>query len=175
MPPDEEWRRFHPSLRCLRRSGHLPRGVYPLLFETTLSGQSDMTLLRKLKAEGFEIHSFFLWLKNVDLALSRVKERVSRGGHDVPEPVIRRRFDRSMQNFLRHYRFLAKVRPLFDNSGEIPSVIAFERLILRADESRIPIPAWWGFVGSNFGWFALPKSTGPGSRCCLWNRYAQRV
>jgi predicted ABC-type ATPase len=77
-------------------------------FETTLSGRSHLTLLGKLKAEGYDIHFFFLWLKSVDLALSRVKERVSRGGHDVPEPVIRRRFDRSMQNFLLHYRPLAR-------------------------------------------------------------------
>jgi predicted ABC-type ATPase len=68
-----------------------------------------------------------LWLKSVDLALSRVKERVSRGGHDVPEAVIRRRFDRSMRNFLLHYRSLAKVWTMFDNSGEIPNVIAFQR------------------------------------------------
>jgi len=54
-------------------------------FETTLSGRSHLTLLRKLKAEGYDIHFFFLWLKSVDLALSRVRERVSRGGHDVPE------------------------------------------------------------------------------------------
>jgi predicted ABC-type ATPase len=80
-----------------------------------------------LKAEGYDIHFFFGWLKNVDLALSRVKERVSRGGHDVPEPVVRRRFDRSMQNFLLYYRPLAKVWTLFDNSGEIPKVIALER------------------------------------------------
>src|ERR1700745_3243646 len=71
-------------------------------FEPTLSGRSYLTFLRKLKAEGYDIHFFFLWLKSVDLALSRVKERVSRGGHDVPEPVIRRRFDRSMENFLLH-------------------------------------------------------------------------
>jgi predicted ABC-type ATPase len=82
-------------------------------FETTLSGRSYLTLLRTLKS--------------VDLALSRVKERVSRGGHDVPEAVIRRRFDRSMRNFLLHYRSLAKVWTLFDNSGEIPNVIAFQR------------------------------------------------
>jgi len=96
-------------------------------FETTLSGRSYLTLLRRLAAEGYEIHFFFLWLKSVDLALSRVKERVSRGGHDVPEPVIRRRFDRSMQNFLLHYRPLAKVWTLFDNSGKTPKVIALER------------------------------------------------
>jgi predicted ABC-type ATPase len=78
-------------------------------------------LLGKLKAEGYDIHFLFLWFKSVDLALSRGKERVSRGGHDVPEPVIRRRFDRSMQNFLLHYRPLARVWTLFDNSGEIPT------------------------------------------------------
>ena len=95
-------------------------------FETTLSGRSHLTLLKKLKSEGYEIH-FFLWLISDDLALSRVKERVSRGGHDVPVPVIRRRFDRSVRNFLLQYRSLAKVWTIFDNSGEIPHVIAFER------------------------------------------------
>ena len=48
-------------------------------FETTLSGRRYLTLLRKLKTEGYDIHFFFLWLRSVDLALSRVKERVSRG------------------------------------------------------------------------------------------------
>ena len=69
-------------------------------FETTLSGRGYMALLRQLKTKGYAIHIFFLWVNTVDLALSRVQERVSRGGHDVPEPVVRRRFERSMQNFL---------------------------------------------------------------------------
>jgi predicted ABC-type ATPase len=56
------------------------------------SGRSWLTLLRKPKSEGYEIHFFFLWLKSFDLALPTVKERVSRGGLDVPEAVIRRRF-----------------------------------------------------------------------------------
>lgn len=95
-------------------------------FETTLSGRSYMVLLRQLKSKGYKIHVFFLWVKTVDLALSRVKERVSRGGHDVPEPVIRRRFDRSMRNFLGHYRQLADTWILFDNSARKPTVIASE-------------------------------------------------
>jgi predicted ABC-type ATPase len=99
----------------------------PFGFETTLSGRSYVPLLARLKTEGYEIHIFFLWLKSADLALSRVKERVSRGGHDVPEAIIRRRFDRSMRNFLIHYRQLADSWTLFDNSGESPRVIAFEK------------------------------------------------
>jgi|SRR5579872_2641708 len=49
-------------------------------FETTLSGRGYVGLLQGLKAKGYEIHIFFLWLKSVDLAVSRVRERVSRGG-----------------------------------------------------------------------------------------------
>ena len=96
-------------------------------FETTLSGRSYIPLLARWKAEGYELHFFFLWLKSVDLALSRVKERVTRGGHGVPELVIRRRFERSMRNFLLHYRQMGDVWTLFDNSGESPKVVALEK------------------------------------------------
>jgi predicted ABC-type ATPase len=96
----------------------------PFGFETTLSGRSHITLFRQLRAQGYEIHLFFLWLESVDLALSRVRERVLRGGHDVPEFVIRRRFDRSISNFLLRYRQLADAWTLFDNSGAIPKVVA---------------------------------------------------
>ena len=95
-------------------------------FESTLSGRSYVPLLRELKSQGYEIHVFFLWVKNVELAISRVRDRVSRGGHDIPEPVIRRRFDRSIRNFLMYYRQIADAWMLFDNSGEAPRVIALE-------------------------------------------------
>jgi predicted ABC-type ATPase len=61
---------------------------------------------------------------SVDLALSRIKERVLRGGHDVPEAVVRRRFGRSIRNFLVHYRPLADRWMLFDNSDAALSIIA---------------------------------------------------
>lgn len=93
-------------------------------FETTLSGRSYLAMLRGLKASGYDIHIFFLWINGVDLALSRVKERVSRGGHNVPEAVVRRRFVRAVKNFLTQYRKLADSWILFDNSGTAPVVIA---------------------------------------------------
>ena len=95
-------------------------------FETTLSGRSYLRLIRQLKKQGYEVHFFFLWVKSVDVALSRVRERVLKGGHDVPEAVVRRRFGRSIRNFLREYRRLADSWYLFDNSAETPEVVAFE-------------------------------------------------
>lgn len=95
-------------------------------FETTLSGRGHLNLIRHLKDRGYEAHFFFLWVPTVELALSRVRGRVLEGGHDVPEVVVRRRFDRSIRNFLSHYRHLADSWTLFDNSEATPVVIAFE-------------------------------------------------
>jgi predicted ABC-type ATPase len=96
-------------------------------FETTLSGRSHLHLIRQLKNNGYAAHFFFLWVPSVDLALSRVRARVSEGGHNVPEAVVRRRFGRSIRNFFIHYRRLADSWSLFDNSGATPIVIAFEK------------------------------------------------
>jgi predicted ABC-type ATPase len=96
-------------------------------FETTLSGRSYLRTIGHLKRRGYEVHFFFLWVPTVRLALTRVRARVLQGGHDVPEAVIRRRFDRSIHNFLLRYRSLGDSWTLFDNSGATPAVIAFEK------------------------------------------------
>jgi predicted ABC-type ATPase len=64
--------------------------------ESTLSGRSLATFLRKLAGAGYERHILYLWLPSVDLSIERVRIRVQAGGHDVPEEAIRRRFPRSL-------------------------------------------------------------------------------
>ncbi len=96
-------------------------------FETTFSGRSHLRLIRAMRERGYSVHIFYLWVPTVDLALSRVRGRVLEGGHDVPEAIVRRRFMRSIRNFLVHYRRLADSWTLFDNSGATPAVIAFEK------------------------------------------------
>lgn len=93
-------------------------------FESTLSGRTYMPLLRELTQRGYAAHLFFLWLPTTNLALSRIRNRVRKGGHDVPARVVRRRFERSMHNFFVHYRAIAHSWILFDNSGAAPSFIA---------------------------------------------------
>jgi predicted ABC-type ATPase len=73
------------------------------------------------------VHLYFLWVSRVDLALRRVEARALSGGHDVLEAVVRRRFDRSIRNFLTYYRKLADSCTVFDNSGATPTAIAFEK------------------------------------------------
>ena len=95
-------------------------------FETTLSGKTYVKLLQGMKEGGYLIHIFFLWISDVELALERIRLRVRNGGHHIPEDVVRRRFIRSLPNFLRIYKPLANSWVIFDNSGDIPRMIAIE-------------------------------------------------
>jgi predicted ABC-type ATPase len=95
-------------------------------FETTLSGMTYVRLLQEMKKGRYLIHIFFLWLSNVKLALERIQLRVRNGGHHVPEAIVRRRFKRSLPNFFRFYKPLADSWTIFDNSGDVPKMIAIE-------------------------------------------------
>jgi predicted ABC-type ATPase len=106
-------------------------------FETTLSGRSHLGVIRGLKQRGYQVHFFYLWISNVELALARIRERVLRGGHDVPEAVVRRRFDRSIRNFLVHYRLVGDSWNLYDNTAATPRIIAsLEQGQLRIAETK---------------------------------------
>lgn len=93
-------------------------------YETTLSGRGHINMFRRLKAAGYKIHLFFLWVPGVDLSLLRVKNRVAEGGHDVLTNDVRRRFPRSIANFFKAYAGQADIWMLFDNSGEKPVLAA---------------------------------------------------
>jgi len=95
-------------------------------FETTLSGKTYPRLLNELKSGGYRLQLFFLWIPNVRLALSRIRDRVRRGGHSIPGPVVERRFERGIQNLFHLYRSLVDSWVLLDNSGSFPHVIAAE-------------------------------------------------
>lgn len=95
-------------------------------FETTLSGQSYKAILGKLKVRGYAIRVYFLWVPDVKISIARIRERVSKGGHDVPEVLVRRRFGRSIRNFLQIYSAIADSWTLFDNAEEPPSPFALK-------------------------------------------------
>jgi len=79
-----------------------------------------------MKKKGYLIHIFFLRISDVELALERIKLRVQNGGHHIPEAIVRRRFVRSLPNFLRVYKPLADSWTIFDNSRDVPKMVAIE-------------------------------------------------
>jgi predicted ABC-type ATPase len=64
-----------------------------------------------------------LRLASPRLALRRIAARVKRGGHDVPEADVLRRFDRSWRNFRNVYCKLADRWEVYDSSGAMPKLL----------------------------------------------------
>jgi predicted ABC-type ATPase len=97
-------------------------------FETTLASRTFAPWLKSLKeAHGYRISLFFFALPTVNDALMRVRDRVARGGHNVPEDVIGRRFHRGLWNFFEIYREIMDSWTLLNNSGpEAPHVVAVQ-------------------------------------------------
>lgn len=92
-------------------------GSEDLLIETTLSGRSFRRTLELARECGFQTTLILVFLNGADACVARVKERVRKGGHDVPEVDIRRRFSRSLTNFWNIYRQIADDWFLVYNSG----------------------------------------------------------
>ena len=104
------------SLAAARRS---------FAFETTLAARTYARWLGELKRDGYAVHLFFFWLESADMAIGRVASRVKSGGHHVPDDTIRRRYSRSVRNFLELYRPLVTTWQVYDNSNGGSRLIAF--------------------------------------------------
>ncbi|MFN3616400.1 MAG: AAA family ATPase [Aquabacterium sp.] len=86
-------------------------------FETTLGGQSFARLLKQAAEAGFELRIWYVGLSSPEQHLARVKARVRKGGHDIPEADIRRRFDQSRLQLISLLPHLTELR-VYDNSTE---------------------------------------------------------
>ena len=91
--------------------------------ETTLSGSAYLKHIREWQALGYEVSLFFLQLSSVELAISRVAQRVKQGGHHIPEAVIRRRYQAGLDNF-PIYAGQVNDWSLFNNDDSIPIKLA---------------------------------------------------
>jgi len=92
-------------------------------FESTLSGLTYVTRLKRWKAAGYRIEIVFLKLHSPQLALQRIFVRVNQGGHDVPRTDVLRRFNRGWKNFINLYQLQADAWAVYDNSGSRPILI----------------------------------------------------
>lgn len=92
-------------------------------FETTLSGLGYLSHIKQWRAQGYRVSLYFLSLPNVDAAIARVAERVQQGGHDILEPVIRRRFTAGLSNFQNRYKKAVTEWALYDNGGGEPVLL----------------------------------------------------
>lgn len=85
--------------------------------ETTLGGNTIPDLLLSALSVGIEVRVWYAGLNGVDLHIARVRARVAKGGHAIPEEKIRARYDRSRLNLIRLMPGLTELL-VYDNSRE---------------------------------------------------------
>lgn len=112
-------------------------------FETTLGGDTITRLLQTAIDAGSEVHAWYAGLASVEHHIRRVKARVAKGGHGIPEATIRRRYVASRMNLVLLLPRLASLR-VYDNSVEADparGVAPHPALVLHVERGAIVAPA----------------------------------
>lgn len=124
---------FAPQLQNIRAGRLLLERIAELTaqrtdfgFETTRAGRTYVKLLSEMKANGYRVELFFLWLPSAEMAVARVANRVAQGGHDVPPEDIRRRYAAGVNHLFRLYRPILDRWWIFDATRLPPEPIASE-------------------------------------------------
>lgn len=108
----------------LERLESLVNNQVDFAFETTLATRSYARFLRDCKNKGYQINLIYFWLQSPELALARVRRRVESGGHNIPEDIIRRRYQRGRKNLINLYLPLCNRWIVYDNSSLNLQIIA---------------------------------------------------
>ncbi len=118
---------FQPGIAAIRAArlmlkeiGEHTRAGRNFAFETTLAGKGYVRMIQHWRTDGYSVKLMFLSLATPEEAIARVKLRVTQGGHNVPEEVIRRRFASGLYNFQNMYRPCVDHWQWSNNSGPYP-------------------------------------------------------
>ncbi len=93
-------------------------------FETTLTTKSYVNLIKKANEKKYKIILLYFWLNSVELALARIEDRVKKGGHNIPNDVVIRRYERSLDNLINLFMPICDKWSIFDNSSDKMNLIA---------------------------------------------------
>jgi predicted ABC-type ATPase len=114
---------FEAGRIMLERLRTLAEARVSFAFESTLSSRTFALFLTRCKAQGYQVHIYYVALPSAELATQRVALRVKMGGHNIPRDDITRRFQRSLHNLFALYLPLAdRWRVLNNASGTLTSI-----------------------------------------------------
>jgi predicted ABC-type ATPase len=121
-------------------------------FETVMSAEDKVDLLRDARTRGFRTYIYFVATEDPAINIDRVRHRVAAGGHDVPVAKIEARYYRSLELIVKAVRHASRAF-FFDTSGTdsifFAEITAGQRLIAHSEE----IPNWFQPI-----WDSIPET-----------------
>lgn len=115
---------FEAGRLMLQRIDDLLESNVTFAIETTLATKSYVNLVRRAQSMGYFVHLIFFWLESPELAINRVAERVSKGGHNIPQDVIRRRYVAGLKNLFERFADEVDLWMIYDNSRSPRTFVA---------------------------------------------------
>jgi len=111
-------------------------------FETVFSHPSKIDFVAHAKALGYEIVLVWLHLANAELNNARVSQRVTAGGHHVPEEKVNGRIPRVLNNVRKVLPLCDRVYVLDNSSLENPFQRVYTRIGDDVEQHQQPMPIW---------------------------------
>jgi predicted ABC-type ATPase len=107
----------------LTRIDELLNNKVSFAYETTLTTISYLKTIDKALQAGYSVTLFYIWLNTPMLAIQRVRQRVGKGGHNIPADIVERRYYKAIKNLPA---FCSKVSDwyIYDNSGSFYAEVA---------------------------------------------------
>jgi predicted ABC-type ATPase len=113
-------------------------------FETVMSHPSKLNDIKEAKALGYTTYLYFVCIDDPEVNISRVENRVKKGGHDVDKETIKKRYSRTLTYLFPAIEICDKAY-LFDNSGEKLTLIAeiYDAKSLKLHVNEDEFPNWF--------------------------------
>ena len=104
--------------------------------ETTLTGKTILKTINKAKELGYELQLFYVGVNNPEIAKERIKIRVEKGGHNIENDVVEKRYYESLTNLKKIISKFDKVY-LYDNSKKYKNIFSFSnnKILFKSNES----------------------------------------
>jgi len=141
----------------IERAQDLLRQSLSFAIETTLSGHTQLRLMREAKGKQYRVEFIYVCVASPDINISRVAQRVAQGGHHVPAADVRRRYQRSLDNLLIAIQ-IADFSVLYDNSNKEGHRKVIEIAYGQVTFQDTSLPQW---VTNNIGALLTPPPSPP--------------
>jgi hypothetical protein len=93
--------------------------------ETTLTGKTILKTIDRAKELGYELQLFYIGVSSPEIAKARIKNRVEKGGHNIENNIVEKRYYESLKNLKDVISKFDKVQ-LYDNSNKYIEFFSFE-------------------------------------------------
>lgn len=91
--------------------------------ESNLATSANYTVLQSAHQKGYQLKLYYVCLQSPELCRDRVKDRVSKGGHDVPFTIIEHRYKNALSLIKQHYALFDEIDFIDNSAGTFTSVL----------------------------------------------------